>query len=212
MVLAAVMLSAVLSLFRLPAPGQFSPILELVVELSWPDQVIEPETAELPPPPLPVDEPAEATAPVEPAAESAPAKEVAESGQPADWEALRDEAIKEVLDAAEREQAYSVNPPFESARREAAVRFRASLAPAKKYPWDNVEKDQIGRTILKLGDGSCFQILEDPSAVNRWAFETFDKHFVYCTMNLGGTEGKELPWVEVIRQRYPYLRDPVLIP
>ncbi len=123
----------------------------------------------------------------------------------------RDEAIKEVLDALEREANISVNPAFERARREASVRFRASLAPEAVNARDRVEKDQIGRTILRLGDGSCFQVLDDPSGVNRWAFENFDSQMVFCELFFGGKKGKELPWVEIIRERYPYLRNPVEI-
>lgn len=122
------------------------------------------------------------------------------------------EAIIQVLDALAREANYSINPAFEKARREASVRFRASMAPEQLHMWDNVEKDQLGRTILRLGDGSCFRIMDDPSAVNRWAFETFDQNIVYCDFAFGGNKGKELPWVEIIRERYPYLRDPVQIP
>ena len=78
--------------------------------------------------------------------------------------------------------------------------------------WDNVERDQLGRTILRLGDGNCFVILDDPSAVNRWAFEMYQRNMVYCDFFFGGTQGKDLRWVEIIRERYPYLRDPVEIP
>jgi len=131
-------------------------------------------------------------------------------GEPVDWDVEREEAIREVLDATAKEQGYSVNPPFERAREEAAVRFRASVAPEERHIWDNVEKDQLGRTILR--DGNCFRVLNDPSAANRWAFENFDQYVVYCDFVFGKKEGRNLPWVEVIRERYPYLRDPVAIP
>ena len=220
MVLAAVLLAGILSLVKLPAPGEFGPILELVVELTRPAPVVEPEPEVVPPPPIPeiIEEqtPPSSSAEtiVEPATES-PAVEEQATGEGAviDWEVERDKAIKVVLDAMEREASYSVNPPFERARREASVRFRASLAPGTVNAWDNVEQDQLGRTILRLGDdGSCFQVLDDPSGVNRWAFETFDSQMVFCEFFLGGSKGKELPWVSIIRERYPYLRDPVEIP
>ena len=127
-----------------------------------------------------------------------------------DWDVERERAIREILDAAEREAAYSVNPGFERARQEASVRFRASVAPEERHIWDNVEKDQLGRTILR--DGNCFRVLDDPSVTNRWAFENFDRYIVYCDLVLGSSGGRELPWVEIIRERYPYLRDPVPIP
>lgn len=215
MVLAAVMLAGILSLVRLPPPGEIGPLLELVVELTRPQPVAEPEPEVAPPPPLPelVEEQQPATTVPEPVTESLPVEEQASGeGAAIDWDIERDEAIKAVLDAIARDENYSVNPRFEAARREARVRFRASLAPEAVNAWDNVEKDQIGRTILRLGDGNCFQVLDDPSAVNRWAFETFDKNFVYCDFYFGGKKGKDLPWVEIIRERYPYLRDPVEIP
>lgn len=214
MVLAAVMLAGMLSLVRLPAPGEFGPILELVVELTRPQPVVEPEPDSLPPSVTEVvEEPQPATTIPESLSESPPAEEQA-AGEAAaiDWEIERDKAIKEVLDAIAREEAYSVNPRFEAARREARVRFRASLAPEALNAWDNVEKDSLGRTILRLGDGNCFAILDDPSGVNRWAFETYQRNMVYCDFFFGGPQGKNLPWVEIIRERYPYLRDPVEIP
>lgn len=216
MVLAAVLLAGMLSLVRLPAPGEFGPLLELVVELTRPEPLVEPEPEVVPPPPpVPeiIDEQAPAATVPEPVTESPPAEEQASGeGAAIDWEIERDKAIKEVLDAIAREDNYSINPRFEALRREARVRFRASLAPEAVNAWDNVEKDQMGRTILRLGDGNCFAILEDPSAVNRWVHETFQQNMVYCDFFFGGSKGKELPWVEIIRERYPYLRDPVVIP
>ena len=177
MVLAAVMLAGILSLARLPAPGEFGPILELVVELTRPQPVVEPEPDSLPPPVTEVvEEPQPATTIPESLSESPPAEEqAAGEGAAIDWDVERDKAIKEVLDAIAREEAYSVNPRFEAARREARVRFRASLAPEVLNAWDNVEKDQLGRTVLRLGDGNCFaafseladllQVLKEPSRV-----------------------------------------------
>ncbi len=218
MVLAAIMLAGILSLVRLPPPAELGPLLELVVELTRPAPVVEPEPEVQPP--LPVPQIVEQQVPpstvpeavTEPATETPRPEEAASAADaPIDWEVERDKAIKAVLDALEREANYSVNPAFERARREASVRFRASLAPGAANAWDNVEKDQLGRTILRLGDGNCFQVLEDPSAVNRWAFETFDRNTVYCEFFFGDSKGKELPWVQIIRERYPYLRNPVQI-
>jgi hypothetical protein len=220
MLVSAAILAAILSLARLPPPGEFGPLLELVVELTRIEPVADPEPEIVPPLPVPEPalEPAEQTVAPEAAAETAPAEtapaeqELVGEGRETDWEVEREIAIKQVLDALEREASYSINPPFERARAEASVRFRASLAPEAIEAWDRVEKDQIGRSILRLGDGSCFRVLDDPSAVNQWAFENFDQHMVYCDFFFGGKKGKELPWVEIIRERYPYLRDPVAIP
>jgi hypothetical protein len=213
MLVSTVALAAALSLFRFPPPAAVGPLLDIVVELTRPQPVSE-SIRELVPitPALPESPPDEQSA--SPDVSEAPTgstedgvADARDNGEPVDWEASRDEAIRRVLDAAAREQAYAVNPPFERAREEAAVRFRASLAPEERHIWDNVEKDQLGRTILR--DGSCFRVLNDPSAVNRWAFENFDQFVVYCDFRFGGKEGKELPWVDIIRERYPYLRDPV---
>ena len=220
MLLSASVVVAMLSLVQLPAPREVLPLLELVVELTRPSPVIQPEPQVLPEPavlpPPPVTESADEIfpEPVSPerAAESATAEDVIGPGEPEDWEARKMEAIIQVLDALEREANYSINPAFENARREASVRFRASMAPEQLHMWDSVEKDQLGRTILRLGDGSCFRVMDDPSVVNRWAFETFDQNIVYCDFAFGGKKGKELPWAEIIRERYPYLRDPVQIP
>jgi len=219
MVLAAAILAGILSLVRLPPAAQIGPLLELVVELTRPAPLEEPEPEVLPPPVLPeiVEEqtpPSTAPESVPEPVNELPTVEQQASGEGAaiDWEVERDEAIKIVLDAMEREASFSVNPPFERARAEASIRFRASLAPEDVPAWERVEKDQLGRTILPLGDGTCFRVLDDPSGVRQWEFQTFDQHMVYCTVSLGGgKKGRELPWVEIIRERYPYLRDPVEI-
>jgi len=212
MVVSAMVLAAALSLLRLPSPATIAPILQLVVELSRPRPVPEPVEV-LPEHVTPdVEQAAAETEPVVQAAPAGEADEAIDDAGPLDWEPHRVAAIKAVLDAAEREANYSVNPPFERSRREASVRFRASLAPGAVNAWDRVEKDQLGRTILRLGDGNCFQVMDDPSGVNRWAFETFESKLVMCEFHFGGRQGTELPWVDIIRERYPYLRDPVAIP
>jgi hypothetical protein len=211
MLVSTVALAAALSLIRMPSPAEVAPLLELVVELVRPAPMVEPEVLPAPPEAVPVEEAVAPPAVPQARTESIPADDAAATNDEAvDWEVAREEAIREVLDAAEKEQAYAVNPPFERARQEAAVRFRASVAPEERHVWDNVEKDQLGRTILR--DGNCFRVLNDPSAVNRWAFENFDQFVVYCDFTFGRREGKEMPWVDIIRERYPYLRDPVAIP
>jgi hypothetical protein len=103
-------------------------------------------------------------------------------------------------------KVFTVNPVFDEKRRLAAIKFRPSNAPLKREAWDNVEQDQIGRSILSLGD-HCFQVLEDPSAVNREIFETYTQYAVYCTLSFSKKKGVELPWVSEIRAKYPYLRE-----
>jgi hypothetical protein len=215
MLVSATMIAVLLSVAKLPAPREVLPLLELVVELTSVEPQREPEL--LPPP---ATAPVEPVQPLEPAAPAEapvteappqPAPTTAEDGPTGtDWEAIRDEVIKAVFDALEREASYSVNPPFARARKEAAVKFRASLAPEAVNAWDRVHQDQVGRTILPLGDdGACYMVLNDPSVINRWAFENFQQNMVYCELFSRGSGGKDLPWVEIIRERYPYLRDPV---
>ncbi len=215
MLLAALFVAALLSLVRFPLPGTIAPLLELVVEIVKrvppPEPLPLPETPLATPLPIPADPPSVTQTedivtpqalPFEP-----PATSTADAAgtAPPDWEELRDEAVIAAIDLAE--QIVSINPTLDAARREAKVRFRASLAPEQSHIWDNVEKDQLGRTILR--DGNCFHVLSDPSAVNREVFETFDQYTVYCEFSFGKKKGEELPWVEELRQRYPYLRDPV---
>jgi hypothetical protein len=102
-------------------------------------------------------------------------------------------------------EPFTVNPVFDEKRRQASIKFRPSVAAARRGPWDDVEKDQIGRTILNLG-GGCFQVLDDPSAVYREIFETYTQFVVQCTIAFSKRKGRELPWVGEIRSRFAYLR------
>ncbi len=120
-----------------------------------------------------------------------------------DWREFGTEVVKEFI--ANLPKPFTVNPIFDEKRRVAAIKFRPSNAPVKHEPWDDVEKDQIGRTILNLG-GGCFRVLDDPSAVYRDVFETYTQFVVQCTLAFGKPKGRELPWVEEIRAKYPYLR------
>jgi hypothetical protein len=119
-----------------------------------------------------------------------------------DWWEFGTEIVQEFI--ANLPKAFTVNPVFDEKRRLAAIKFRPSNAPVRHEPWDDVEKDQIGRSILKLGN-NCFQVLEDPSAVNREIFETYTQYVVQCTLRFGKRKGQELPWVREIRAKYPYL-------
>jgi hypothetical protein len=120
-----------------------------------------------------------------------------------DWHEFGTAVVRDFV--ANLSPDYTVNPPFDEKRRTAAEKFRPSQAPAPVYPWDRVEKDQIGRTILDLG-GGCFRVLDDPSAVYRDIFETFTQYVVECTISFGKRRPRELPWVADVRARYAYLR------
>jgi hypothetical protein len=127
---------------------------------------------------------------------------VADSPDIDDWHEFGTGIVRERI--ANPEKQYTVNPPFDEKRRVAAIKFRPSEAPIKREIWENVEKDQLGRTILR--DGNCFRVLDDPSGVNREIFETFDQHMIYCSLSLAKAPPKELPWVNEIREQYAYLR------
>ena len=119
---------------------------------------------------------------------------------PTDWQALLEESAAEF--ARRPEEPDSLNPQVDERRRVAAEKFRPSKAPEKKFVWENVERDFLGRTILVSGD--CHRVLDDPSAVYRDIFETFTQYFIFC----GGSSyvGRELPWVAEVRQRHAYLQ------
>ncbi len=214
MILAALIVVALLSMMRLPTLDLLFPLMELVVDIVEVDAP-ESEVAPLPqarsePVPIAV-EPKTVPAPIPQTIEEAlptvaetpaesPAAPAAVVGPALDWEI---EKIQAVMDAVDQmEKVVSVNPNFDRLRREAAIKFRASRAPVKKEIWDNVEKDQVGRTILR--HGNFFRVLDDPSLTNRYAFETFEKYMVFFTYRK--YVPKELPWVQKIRETHAYLR------
>lgn len=215
MLLATLVVAALLSLLRFPAIEFLAPLVEIVVDIIHTDEPV----AEIAPVPVTVTEPAlqtevpvtEAVPALETITEIAPqAEELAEESAAAsgavvdrsvDWETEKIIAVQNAID--EMEKTVSVNPNFDARRREAAIKFRPSEAPVKKEIWDYVEKDQIGRTILR--DGNFYRVLDDPSAINRYAFETFDKYMVYWTYTK--YVPKELPWVQEIRDSHAYLRE-----
>ena len=96
----------------------------------------------------------------------------------------------------------TMHPELDEQRRVARILFRKSNTPVKKEIWDNVEKDQMGRTILRAGD--CHRVLEDPSAANQWLHENFTQYMIFCSN--GKTIPKELPFVADIVERYAYLQ------
>ena len=115
-----------------------------------------------------------------------------------DWYAVMQKAVR----SDKLYEIRTMHPEFDEQRRVARLRFRKSEAPVEKPIWENVEKDQTGRTILRAGD--CYRVLDDPRVTNRWAQETFGQYMIYCD---GGKSGpKELPFVEKIVERYAYLR------
>lgn len=237
MLLAALIVTGILSIFRMPSAGEPLPLVELVVRLidrvteATPDEIVETDLerqSEIQPTPAPATEMTEtetaADVPVEPVspanqADTLPSEIIplpleavdredslfpaTEVQQVEDWREFGTEVVQEFI--ANLPKPFTVNPVMDEKRRVAAIKFRPSAAPVRVEPWDRVEKDQIGRTILDLG-GGCFRVLDDPSAVYRDVFETFTQFVTMCTFQFGKAKPRELPWVKEIRARYPYLQ------
>lgn len=214
MLVATAIVATLLSVMRLPEVRIMDPLLELNVEVTRPEVTpveVPPEKSELETPTV-SNEVANENANLPVASESRTndqgEKSSSESSAPTatveqsfDWEAAKTVAVLSAVDAIEEPDR--VNPDFDQQRAAAAIKFRASAAPVKKEIWENVEKDQLGRTLLRKGD--CYRVLDDPSAVNRWAFENFGQYITYCTNRK--YVGKDLEWVADIHQRFAYLRD-----
>lgn len=187
-------------------PGSFTWQLQSEYDEPIQLQLIQQANDELPEDPVISEPPAEALA--EQLTEDLPTESLAdvdiESAPPeqptpsVDWYAVLQEAVR----SDKLYETRTMHPEFDEQRRIARLRFRKSEAPVEKPIWENVEKDQTGRTILRAGD--CYRVLDDPRVTNRWAQETFGQYMIYCD---GGKSGpKELPFVEKIVERYAYLR------
>jgi hypothetical protein len=86
----------------------------------------------------------------------------------------------------------------------AADRYYASTATGPPRPiWENVEKDELGRTLLWHGD--CYRVIDDPSVMNQYLFENFTQFMVFCQTPYD--VGRELPWVREIVARRSYLQE-----
>lgn len=149
-----------------------------------------------------VDDPrAAAQAPPVVAGEASPAAE-----QAVDWQAAMERAAAEVI--REHNEIVSMHPEFEELRRIAKERYGPAETGKPPPIWENVEQDIYGRTLLWLND-SCYKVLQDTNVGNRYAFETFERHMTFCQIVLGRDKrGRNLPWVDEIVERYPYLRYP----
>ncbi|MGI9203480.1 MAG: hypothetical protein ACR2Q3_05700 [Woeseiaceae bacterium] len=214
LLVATVFVAGLLSMMRLPEFRILNPLVELIVDITrYEDPSVQ---VELAPEEMPVRREASEVAvdqtslPVESAPDVGEIVEeqVAESAAQAiiaersfDWEAAKTDAVQSAVD--DLGESLRANPSFDEQRAVAAVKFRASEAPVKKEIWENVEKDELGRTLLRKGD--CYRVLDDPSAVNRWAFENFGQYITYCTNRK--YVGKDLAWVKDIHQRFAYLRN-----
>jgi len=115
-----------------------------------------------------------------------------------DWPA----AMQKVIKSDSLFVTPTMHPKLDEQRRVARIRFGKSNAPVKKEIWDNVEKDQMGRTILIAGD--CHRVLDDPNVANQWLHRNFTQYMIFCSH--GKTSPKTLPFVAEIVERYTYLK------
>lgn len=191
LLVAAVIVTGSLSFFRLPVFGDMPPIVELIVEIirSEPQRIVERSEP---------NQPEAASTRSGPPDESIPAAEEPSVEAPnpvVDWMGLIGSVSKKIIDNPAK--VYSVNPEFDEKRRLAREQYRPSEAPVRKEIWENTEKDQLGRTILRIGN--CYRVLDDPNLWNRYAFEEFDQYMVYCSYNK--RKPRELPWAREMRER-----------
>jgi len=179
-----------LMVLRLPIIDQPMPLTELVV------RILANEVEETPVEP-PSEQAAKEAAPVAPDAGAVAPREAetVEDRVSTDWYALIPEAARAAI--AERPREYSINPGFDAKRQYAAEQFVRSTAPVERPIWENVEKDTMGRTLLRSGD--CYKVLDDPNVGNRDAFLIFGQFMVSCARP--SERPRELPWVSEIQDR-----------
>jgi hypothetical protein len=121
-----------------------------------------------------------------------------------DWQASLERASAEII--RRYSEVASLHPEFEELRRIARQRYAEPRTGKPPPIWENVEQDIYGRTLLQLGNG-CYKVLDDSNVGNRYAFETFERHMLFCNV-LAQAPPQQFPWVETIVERYAYLREP----
>ena len=194
MLVSAVCIAAVVQVLRFPVARQAGPVTELFVQILI-DEVesiagtAQARTVEEQPDEATKDEAIEPRLPADAAQESATA------APPVDWYALLPDTAKAAVERAAK--TLSVNPIFDEKRRRAAVKFAPSQAPQRTPIWENVEKDLLGRTILRSGD--CYRVIDDPNVGSREAFETFGQYITVCSSP--ADIPRDLPWVSEIQNR-----------
>ena len=201
MLLATFIVAGVLSVIRVPVMPVWSPVVELLVRIVQEQPAAETATPQTLPP--------TATSPpdardrvVEPRPTTG--REALEERQPeTDWDAAGDRAVQEYLDSQIETYGY-FNPDLADKRRRLAERYQPRTQAAPQPIWENIEKDTLGRSVLRSGD--CFKVLDDPNVGSHDAFEAFGQFMLQCTYQR--RYPRNLPWVADIVQRYEYLRDP----
>ena len=203
---AAVLLTAVVFLVRLPPlpllPDRAPAIDLTLLEPAAPVEPELPKPAEVTPPPVAPAEPVESDTETMAEVDEQPVEIEPETTPAIDWYAPLPNVASDVLDR--QRQAPSMTPEFDARRRDAQARYAPAPGNGQRPVWENVEKDTLGRTILKAGD--CYRVLDDPSVINRYAMEQFTQYLVFCNNVRKGPE--ELPWVDELRERYSKSEEP----
>jgi hypothetical protein len=202
MLLSTVFIAALLSLFRMPAVPAWTPVVEIMVRIV--NDAPKVEELESPPPVPVVPEPKLES--VQSAAEIRPStgRDSAEEGSPdTNWDAASEQAVQDYVDSQLESYGY-VNSDLAEKRRRLSERYQPGTHEPPKKIWENVEKDTLGRTVLR--SGSCYKVLDDPNVGSREAFEAFGQFVAVCTWQ--PRVRRLLPWVPELKEQYGYLRDP----
>ncbi len=207
-VLAAAIVAAVLALVRLPTFPPLAPVIDLVVRIVQPEQERPAEAVSESAPAESIEEPATAEpAPAGPEQGSlvqAPVGLVpAAPSEGVDWDAMREGAVQQYLDRSE-EAPWAFDPRVDELRREGRLRYQPPAIDRPGPIWENVERDQLGRTVLR--DGDCWKVIDDPNVGSQYQFQEFGQYLTMCSFQPRAPQ--ELPWVDTIRERYDYLQYP----
>jgi len=202
MLLATLFVAALLSIARLPPIPDFAPLVELIVNVvrNAPDEnpvLVEPQPVvdEMPL----IDETPEVTGDDD---VSAP-QGLGQDMQPSvDVATASEKAINAYLDRLEN--PYSVNPVLAAKRRNFEGTYQPPSHVGPRPIWENVDVDQLGRTVLRSGD--CYKVLDDPNVGSQDAFRDFGQYIAICTYQK--RLPKNLPWVAELVERYHYLKYP----
>ena len=199
----AIVIFAGLAILRLPAQLGLIRQIPTVLDVYLRASARRPEKQAVPPAAtVPSSVPEQQTAAAPSTAEQTDPVQAPVREPPIDWQGSLERASAEVVERSA--ETPSLHPELDELRRIAAVRY-AKPETGKPPPiWEHVEQDLYGRTVLRLGN--CYHVLNDPNVGNRYAFETFEKSMKFCY--LSNSKPRNLPWVEEIRARYAYLRDP----
>jgi hypothetical protein len=201
MVLAALFIAGGLSLLRLPDVPDWPPVLELVVQIikQAPSEV----AAEDASPSTAAPASAETLRDADDPPPTAGTQDLQDSRPYTDWNAASERAVDSYVDSQLEDYGY-VNRDLAERRRRSAGQYQPGTRELPKPIWENVEKDSLGRSVLRSGD--CFKVLDDPNVGSRYTQETFGQYLVQCAYIR--RPPKNLPWVEDLRERYEYLQDP----